>query len=138
VTLTGNIGDSLTTSVAATTVAGITGPASPPSAPVKLLSAGGDEDGDGQSNAAEQTAGTDALSPASLFKITSFASTSGQVTVSTNSVSGKTYRLWTSISLKADEWFPLGESKSGTGGAITFSDTPAPGDPKRFYRVGVE
>lgn len=138
VTLTGNIGDSLTASVAATTVAGITGPASPPSAPVKLLSAGGDEDGDGQSNAAEQTAGTDALSPASLFKITSFASTSGQVTVSTNSVSGKTYRLWTSISLKADEWFPLGDAKSGTGGAITFSDTPAPGDPKRFYRVGVE
>lgn len=137
-TLTGNIGDTLTASVAATTIAGVTGSASPASAGVKLLSAGGDEDSDGQTNASEVTAGTDALSATSVFKITSFGNTAGETILSTNSVSGKTYRLWTSISLKSDEWFPLGNPKSGTGGAISFSHTPAPGDPKRFYRVGVE
>ncbi len=138
VRLTGNIGDTLTASVAATTLAGITGAASPSSAGVKLLSASGDEDGDGQANAAEQTAGTDALSATSLFKITSFASAAGETTLTTNSVSGKTYRLWTSVSLKADEWSPLGDPKVGTGGEISFSHMPASGDPKRFYRVGVE
>ena len=138
ISLTGNIGDTLTASAAATTPAGITGPASPPSAGVRLLSAEGDEDGDGQSNSAEKIAGTNALDPASVFQITSFTSSGANVTVRTNSVSGKTYRLWTSTILEPEDWSPLGEPKIGTGGILTFSDTPAPGDPKRFYRVGVE
>ncbi len=138
ISLTGSIGDTLTASAAATTPAGITGPASPPSAGVRLLSAEGDEDGDGQSNLAEKSAGTNALDPGSVFQITSFASTGGSVTVTANSVSGKTYRLYTSTSLKTDEWSPLGEPKIGTGGEISFPHTPASGDPKRFYRVGVE
>ncbi len=138
VSLTGNIGDTLTASVSATTTAGVTGPASAASSGVKLLSASGDEDGDGQSNANELTAGTDALSATSVFKITSFASSTGETTLSTNSVSGKTYRLWTSTTLESGDWSPLGDPKSGTGGEISFSHTTTPGDTKRFYRVGVE
>jgi len=138
VTLTGNIGDNLTAAVTATSTAGFTGLSSPTSAPVKLLSAGGDEDGDGMDNASEQTAGTSPLDSASVFRITSFAGSQGGVTVTVNGISGKTYRLWTSVSLKANEWIQVGAPQSGNGAPVVFTHTPTPGDAKRFYRIEVE
>lgn len=138
ITLSGNIGDTLTAYVAATTPAGVTGPASASSIPVKLLAPDGDEDGDGQSNAAEQIAGTNPFSAASVFQITSFSNDSTGTTLTTNSVSGKTYRLWTSTTLREDDWSPIGTPQTGTGEPLTFSHTPASSDPKRFYRVAVE
>ncbi len=136
--VSGAVGTTVTARVSATTPAGVTGPESPASDPVKLLSPGGDEDGDGQSNLAERTAGTDPLDRSSLFKVLSFASSPGSVTLNTNSVSGKTYRLWTSVSLEPEDWVPVGEGVSGTGGTLDFAHAPALGDAKRFYRVGVE
>ncbi|QTN33379.1 hypothetical protein HZ994_13995 [Akkermansiaceae bacterium] len=138
VTLTGNIGDNLTAAATATSTAGITGPSSPASAPVKLLSSDGDEDGDGVTNATEDTAGTDPLDAASQFRISSLVRSGGEITLTVDGISGKTYRLWTSTSLKEDEWLQIGDAKPGNGAPVEFSHSPAPGDPKRFYRIGVE
>ncbi len=68
---TGNFGDLITATVTATSVAGITGPASPPSDPVLLLDPNADQDGDGQSNLDEDTAGTSPLDASSSFAVTS-------------------------------------------------------------------
>ncbi len=138
ITLTGNIGDNLTAAVTATSTAGFTSPSSLTSTPVKLISAGGDEDGDGFSNAEENTAGTNALDGASYFRITSFAGSEGGVSVTVDGVLGKNYRLWTSTSLQADEWVQVGDPKPGTGNPLIFTHTPGSGELKRFYRIGVE
>ena len=64
---TGNFGDFVTATVNATSIAGITGPASPPSDPTLLLDPNTDDDGDGQSNLEEDTAGTSPLDSSSRF-----------------------------------------------------------------------
>lgn len=68
---TGNFGEFITATVTATSAAGITSDPSPPSDPVLLLSPDGDEDGDGQSNLDEDTAGTSPLDPSSFFAASS-------------------------------------------------------------------
>ena len=67
---TGNYGDLVTATVTATSVAGITGPASPSSDPILLLDPNGDHDSDGQSNLDEDTAGTSPLDSSSRFAAT--------------------------------------------------------------------
>ena len=64
---TGNFGNFVTATVTATSIAGITGPASLPSDPILLLDPNADHDSDGQSNLDEDTAGTSPLDSSSRF-----------------------------------------------------------------------
>ena len=89
--------------------AGAPNPASPTTA-VRLLAANGDEDGDGQSNAAEHIAGTNPFDPTSVLKAISTAISGGDVIVTIATVSGKTYQLETSTTLLPDSWQETGDS----------------------------
>lgn len=96
---TGNFGDSVTATVTATSVAGITSPASPASDPVLLLDPAGDEDSDGQSNLYEDTAGTSPLDGSSLFTTTLTQNPDGSITLSFAVVSDRSYQYQTSTDL---------------------------------------
>lgn len=146
---TGTFGSTYSAEITAKSAAGIdsTAPASSdPGAPdgnsattpFILLDPAADEDGDGPSNTSEQTAGTDPLSAASVFKILSISLSGDDPSVTSNSVSGKTYSLWTSTSLEPDDWTRIGVSQDGTDGPLTFTHPGGNDDTRRFYRIGVE
>jgi hypothetical protein len=116
--------------------AGAPNPASP-TTPVKLLAANGDEDGDGQNNAAEQTAGTNPLDATSVLKAISTNISGGDVTVTIATVSGKTYQLETSTTLLPNSWQNVGAPIQATGSSTPFPHPGGAGDPKRFYRARV-
>jgi hypothetical protein len=117
--------------------AGIYGPYSSASASVLVLDPTADEDGDGQSNGSEHSAGTNALDSNSLLKVTAnfFSGNDALITVAT--VIGKTYQLETSISLANGSWSPIGDPVTATGLTTDFTHPDGAGDPKRFYRVRV-
>jgi glycosidase len=96
-----------------------------------------DEDGDGQSNGAELTAGTDPYSAASVLKATATVVTGNDVAVTVATVSGKTYQLETSTSLAEFSWSEIGDPVTATGPSTVFTHSAGAGDPKRFYRVRV-
>ncbi|MEK7950772.1 hypothetical protein [Luteolibacter soli] len=103
---------------------------------VQLLSAAGDQDGDGESNADEQAAGTNPLSAASVFRVTDVSRNGGNVEVSFSSVAGFTYQLETSTTLADGSWTDTGAPLEAVG-ANSMISVPASGE-KRFYRVRVE
>jgi hypothetical protein len=115
--------------------AGAPNPASPTS-PVILLSATGDQDGDGQNNGDEQAAGTNPLDVASRFAVKSVGRTGNVVTVTWQSVSGKSYIVQSRPSLETGSWADIpGSTTPGTGGEVSFDHTVALGDATMFYRV---
>lgn len=142
----GNVGNVLTyglnnvpfgTTVYATVIAvnnaGIQGAASNASAGVTVLDPNGDFDGDGALNASEAAAGTNPLSSASVFKVTSAQRNAGTVTVTWASVSGRSYIVQSS----PDPLTPFTDL-SGTIGATgpsTSYDDLGVGSGKKFYRV---
>jgi hypothetical protein len=89
-----------------------------------------DTDGDGQSNAAELASGTDPLNPAQSLRITQFTHSAGHVTITWQSVTGRTYRVQQSGDLKT--WTDLATL---TATATTSSYTTNTSHPQRFYRV---
>jgi hypothetical protein len=108
-------------------------PASPTSA-VILLAAGGDQDGDGQTNADEQAAGTNPLDSGSVFRVGGIVRSGGMVQVTFSSIPGYSYRLETSTALHAG-WSNVG-SVLQANAAVSMLEAPVDG-PRRFFRVRV-
>ena len=110
------------------------GPTSSQSQGVKLLSASGDEDGDGWSNTDEKTAGTNPRDNSSRFEVASQTlESNGDVTVTWSPVVGKTYKVESRTNLVTGDWFD--EAIGQTSG--TWTDTN-PDPVKKFYRIVVE
>jgi Bacterial TSP3 repeat len=126
--------------VSSTSAASDSGAPNPASqtTPVILLSATGDQDGDGMSNAAEQTAGTNPLSQASALKVTSSSRPSAtSFNVTWSSVPGKTYRVQASTTLDSNSFTDIsGDIPASAGATTSYLDSAANGLWK-FYRVRV-
>jgi hypothetical protein len=103
---------------------------------LQLLSAAGDKDGDGESNADEQAAGTNPLSAASVFRVTAVSRNGGNVEVSFSSVTGFTYQLEASTTLAHGSWSDTGAPLDAVGASSMIS-VPAGGE-RRFFRVKVQ
>jgi hypothetical protein len=111
------------------------GPSSVASANIKLLPAAMDEDGDGMSNSDEDNAGTNPLDNGSNFSVSSQTlENNGDVTITWTPVTGKTYKVQSSLSLAPDSWI---DEASGLSLGI-FADQPESSETKKFYRVVVE
>ncbi|MCU0796159.1 MAG: hypothetical protein MUF31_09515 [Akkermansiaceae bacterium] len=110
-------------------------PGSSSSGNIALLSSGGDEDGDGMSNADELAASTNALDAGSVFRATGISRNGTDVVVSFSSVSGVRYRLESSTTLNAD-WTPVGAELTASGASSQITHAGAAGE-RRFYRVRV-
>jgi hypothetical protein len=106
----------------------VTGPASS-SANIKLIDPNGDDDGDGMTNAAEDTAGTNPFDPKSVFRVTAVTPTS----VSWSSVPGKKYHLDMATSA-GGTYSPVGVDIVAAGS--TSMETVSSSAPA-FYRVRV-
>lgn len=104
---------------------------------VKLLAPLGDDDGDGQLNAAEDVAGTNPLSAVSVLKITSIRLITADLNVTVATVSEKKYQLETSTSLLGNSWSPVGDVVTASGLSTIFPHLNGAGDGKRFYRARV-
>lgn len=117
--------------------AGIGGPYSSASASVQTLDPAVDQDGDGQSNAAEHSAGTNPLSPASVLRSTSTSISGNDVLITVATVAGKTYQLETSTTLAPLSWSDVGAPITALGPATVFTALGGVVEPKCFYRVRV-
>lgn len=94
-----------------------------------------DSDGDNSLDGDEDIAGTDPLDPTSFFYVSQIRPLSGGgCELSFDTALGRTYTVWVCGSL-GDEWCPLGDAISGTGGAVTVMDLFGEGN--GFYRVQV-
>jgi glycosidase len=113
--------------------AGAPNPASPTTS-VILLVAGSDSDGDGQTNADEQAAGTNPLDAGSVFRVGGVVRSGGLVQVTFSSVPGYSYRLETSTTLDAG-WSNVGPVLEANA-AVSMLEAPVDG-PRRFFRVRV-
>lgn len=136
-TFTGTIGQSLYGFVIPVSSASIEGTPSTASGVIPLLSATGDADGDGQSNGAEDTAGTNPLSGNSVLKFTSSNLSGSNVVLTVATVAGKKYQLETSTTLAPLSWSNVGGVITATGAATVFTHNDGAGDSKRFYQVRV-
>ena len=116
--------------------AGIYGPYSSASASVVALDPAADADGDGQSNAAEDLAGTDPLLATSTFKATGIATAGNDMVISAATVAGKVYQLETSLTLQPP-WSLVGAVVTASAATTAFTHPGGAGDVKRFYRVRV-
>lgn len=115
--------------------AGITGPYSASSAAIEVLDPAGDRDGDGQSNAAEESAGTNPLDPASVLRATAISRSGNDIIVTVATVPGMIYQLETSTTLGAGSWSPVGAPVTAGGQTTPFTHTGGAGDTRRFYRA---
>ena len=117
--------------------AGIHGAYSSASAAVIALDPATDNDGDGQSNAAEQTASTNPLSNTSVLRATATVISGNSVTVTVATVIGKAYQLETSTTLAPQSWTSVGSPVAASGDFTNFVDPAGAGAAKRFYRAKV-
>ncbi len=113
------------------------GPASTTSTTIRLLTPQADEDGDGQSNAAEHLAGTDPLTATSVLKVTSASTAGNTFSLTWTSVPGKIYAVQTSPNL-TDTFTDVSPALFAGPGEFTksWSDPAASGE-RKFYRVRV-
>lgn len=95
---------------------------------------GGDEDGDGFTNLAESTAGTDPFDAKSHPIATIGALAGGNAEIKVPTEVGKRYQLLGSGSLDGG-WLPVGAEQTGNGGEMILPGA-LEGD-TRFYRVAV-
>ncbi len=95
-----------------------------------------DPDGDGMTNSAEFTAGTDPRNPKSRFTVTAVSVESGCCSLSFPTILGRVYAVEHSDSLTS--WSALTSGLPGTGGTVAFNDPSAVGNAHRFYRVSVQ
>ncbi len=98
-----------------------------------------DADGDGQSNAAETLAGTDPLSPSSMFQMTSVMKTNGNsIRVDWTTVGGRSYVVQTNGNLGSGTFHDLSLPivVPGTaGGTTNYVHINGGTNSKEFYRV---
>jgi rhamnogalacturonan endolyase len=94
--------------------------------------ANADPDGDGQTNASEQIAGTDPTDPRSRF-VLSVASVAGALQLSWPALAGQTYQVQICTDLALAGWTPVA-SLTATGPAATFVPASS-SEARRFYRV---
>jgi hypothetical protein len=94
-----------------------------------------DEDGDGMSNADEDSAGTNPLDNRSNFSVSSQTLEINEgVTIAWTPAIGKTYKVQSSLTLEPDSW--VNEASGLTSG--NYADQPEINETKKFYRVVVE
>ena len=94
-----------------------------------------DTDGDGQSNAAEATCGTNPYDAKDVIRITAISWANQQVHLTWPSIRGKRYQVESSDAMIGGTWTSIGASVQGTDADIT-SDLPSD-LPRRFFRVRV-
>ena len=98
-----------------------------------------DADGDGQSNGAETLAGTDPLSPSSMFQITSLVKTNGNsIRVDWTTAGGHSYVVQTNGSLGSGTFHDLSLPMVVPGtaeGTTNYVHTDGATDGTKFYRV---
>lgn len=99
---------------------------------VRVLSADGDEDGDGMRNEAEQIAGTNALDGNSRLSA-SVIRASGDASVNWNALPGRSYKVQYRASLDSGTWSDLATGL--TSGTFVHANAEVPSG---FYRVVVE
>lgn len=104
--------------------------------PVILLDPAGDQDGDGWTNAKEQTAGTNPIDRASVLKVISLTKSAAQVDISFQSVPGRYYKLESSPDLQ-NPWTPVGAVLLADSTTEIFTDITIAGKDKLFYRIRV-
>lgn len=136
-TFTGTVGQTLQATIRSINNAGIKSAPSAAGSSTMLLSASGDQDGDGTTNENEQTAGTDPLSATSVFKITGVARLSANsYRVQWNSVPGIQYEVLASPDLLQPFINVSGPTAIPATGTTTSYVDPSSGM-RRFYKVRV-
>jgi len=137
-TFIGAIGQTLQATVRAINGAGIKGATSMTSSATVLLSATGDQDGDGMANGSEETAGTNPLNGSSVFRVTEItwvSPSSAQLTWS--SVPGIQYEVRATTDLSVPFANISGATPiPATGNSTTYLDNSA-AESRRFYSVRV-
>jgi hypothetical protein len=109
--------------------------ASTSSPSVRSLTASGDEDNDGQTNADELIAGTDPLNANSRFAIETILATPSGFTLTWTPVPGKTYAVEACEDLSIGDWLPIPNATGLTNGTYTDSViSPF----RKFYRLVVQ
>lgn len=94
-----------------------------------------DDDGDGQSNAAEEVIGTNPYDSKDVIRVTSINRVGAQTQLTWSSIPGKRYLVECSEAVAAGTWVAVGAPWAGTGSEITAThDHPSTGC---FYRVRI-
>lgn len=144
-TFTGSVGLTYYATLVPVSAAGVSGtpgqsdagapnPSSPTTA-VRFLSADGDEDGDGQNNAAEDSAGTNPFDSTSVFKSIATTVIGSDVIITVATVPGKIYQLETSTTLLPGSWQNAGSPIQASGPTTQLPHPGGAGNFKRFYRA---
>lgn len=97
-----------------------------------------DPDGDGMNNRQEWSAGTDPTNALSVLKLLSPVNGPGGVTVSWQSVNGRTYYLLRCTNLQAGGFSVLRSNLTGQAPTTSFLDTNPTSPGPCFYRVAVQ
>jgi uncharacterized delta-60 repeat protein len=96
-----------------------------------------DPDGDGMSNLAEYTAGTNPNSSADVFKVNSQQKSGSTFTLTTSGKNGRTYVLERSTTLNSASWTTVtSQGPLGADASVTLADPASPTD-HAFYRIRV-
>ena len=93
-----------------------------------------DPDGDGLTNAQEETAGTNPNDASSFVRITDITRSGADVIVTFAAVSGKSYELQRSTSMQPTSWQTVGSATAG-GVSAQITDAGAASLTQIFYRV---
>jgi hypothetical protein len=109
----------------------VTGPASSP-VTIKLIDPNGDDDGDGMTNSAEDTAGTNPFDPNSKFQIINVSSSS----VTWSAVPGRKYQLQYSNVPVGNSFNPIGPQMTAPPGSTSLSESISV-TPPAYYRVQI-
>jgi hypothetical protein len=96
-----------------------------------------DDDGDGQTNAQEQIAGTDPQDAESLFRIVGISLANGVATVTWTSVAGKTYDVWTTAEITEPFIKVNDEPIPAAAGTLTTYDHPTGAATNLFFQIQV-
>ena len=99
--------------------------------------ASADGDGDGANNLNEETAGTHPGDPQSRFAITSLADSSGDITITWASSTGRVYRISRTTDLFSD-FLPIASNIAATPAYNTYRDEDIINETSYFYRIEIQ